>query len=76
MLYIVSSFPSSPLLLILDLSVFRLRSLVSEADDEDNRSEASSLLWVGRNAQSVEKQTKMVKAAFYALQVFYSFFIM
>jgi len=39
--------------------------------------ESSSLLWsTGQSAQQVEQRSKVVKAAFYALQVFYSFFIM
>lgn len=43
------------------------------ADDE-----SSSLLWPGRHgrAGATEQQTKTVKALFYAVQVFYSFFIM
>ncbi|KAF2806590.1 Ctr copper transporter family protein [Mytilinidion resinicola] len=38
--------------------------------------ESSSLLWSGRSVRAVERRNKMVNAAFYALQVFYSFFIM
>ncbi|KAL5461410.1 hypothetical protein PMIN06_002176 [Paraphaeosphaeria minitans] len=44
--------------------------------------EASSLLWPGRHgrasasASASERQTKTLKALFYAVQVFYSFFIM
>jgi hypothetical protein len=35
------------------------------------------MLWVGgRKRDSVEREGKIVKAAFYAVQVFYSFFIM
>jgi copper transporter 1 len=35
------------------------------------------LLWPGRHgARASEQQTKMVKALLYAVQVFYSFFIM
>jgi len=33
-------------------------------------------LWVGSSAQAEEKKGKVVKAALYAVQVFYSFFIM
>lgn len=36
----------------------------------------SSLLWSGKNAQQAETKVKLVKAALYAVQVFYSFFIM
>lgn len=44
---------------------------------EKDEAEASSLLWPsGRNAQTAEKSSKVVKAALYAVQVFYSFFIM
>jgi len=38
--------------------------------------EESSLLWPGQSQLAVDKQARVVKAAFYALQVFYSFFIM
>lgn len=43
-------------------------------DDEDG--ERSSLLWLGQKAGGAEKKVKLVKALFYAVQVFYSFFIM
>lgn len=43
--------------------------------DDDNH-ERSSLLWSGKGAGQQEKKAKVVKAAFYAAQVFYSFFIM
>ncbi|KAL8734767.1 MAG: hypothetical protein Q9181_003052 [Wetmoreana brouardii] len=45
------------------------------SDDDDLR-EPSSLLRAGKNVGEAEKKQKMVKAAFYAVQVFYSFFIM
>ena len=45
-------------------------------DDDDNYPAARSPLWVGRIVGTAEQQTKMVKAALYAVQVFYSFFIM
>lgn len=38
--------------------------------------ELSSLPWSGRNARTEEQRAKIVKAALYGLQVFYSFFIM
>ncbi|KAH6638312.1 Ctr copper transporter family-domain-containing protein [Boeremia exigua] len=38
--------------------------------------ESSSLLHPGRHAGNAEQQAKLVKAALYAAQVFYSFFIM
>lgn len=48
-----------------------LRDVLPAAD------ESSSLLHPGRNAGSnAEQQAKLVKAALYAVQVFYSFFIM
>ncbi|KAL9020964.1 MAG: hypothetical protein Q9185_001791 [Variospora sp. 1 TL-2023] len=47
--------------------------LPSEDDDERER---NSLLWAGKSAGEAEKKQKIVKAAFYAVQVFYSFFIM
>ena len=43
---------------------------------EDDGQESSSLLWPGRNVWEAERSGKVVKAAFYAAQVFYSFFIM
>ncbi|KAF1949442.1 Ctr copper transporter [Byssothecium circinans] len=44
---------------------------------DDLSNESSSLLRPGRHAGRVsEQQTKIVKAIFYAVQVFYSFFIM
>lgn len=43
---------------------------------QDQHSERSSLLPVGSSIAAQEKQTKIVKAAFYGVQVFYSFFIM
>ncbi|KAI4137516.1 MAG: hypothetical protein L6R39_007237 [Caloplaca ligustica] len=46
-----------------------------EADDDDVR-ERSSLLWSGKSAGEAEKKQKLVKAGLYAVQVFYSFFIM
>jgi copper transporter 1 len=49
----------------------------SSAKDVHTTDESSSLLHSGRNAGSnVEQQAKLVKAALYAVQVFYSFFIM
>jgi len=33
-------------------------------------------MWSGRTAQEVEQRSKIVKGALYAVQVFYSFFIM
>jgi len=38
--------------------------------------ESSSLLWAGNAGQQPGRQSKMVKAMLYAVQVFYSFFIM
>lgn len=43
---------------------------------DDEGEERSSLLWLGQRAGSAEKKVKLVKALFYAVQVFYSFFIM
>ena len=41
-----------------------------------NEDEPRSSSWLGKSAAQKEQQTKIVKAAFYAVQVFYSFFIM
>ncbi|KAL8714874.1 MAG: hypothetical protein Q9220_001387 [cf. Caloplaca sp. 1 TL-2023] len=47
------------------------------SDDEDDvLRERSSLLWAGKSAGEAQKKQKIIKAAFYAVQVFYSFFIM
>ncbi|KAF1840449.1 Ctr copper transporter [Cucurbitaria berberidis CBS 394.84] len=44
---------------------------------EDTSNESSSLLGPGRNGgRNEEQQTKIIKAILYAVQVFYSFFIM
>jgi copper transporter 1 len=44
---------------------------------KDSPDESSSLLGPGRNAgRSAEQQAKIVKGLLYAVQVFYSFFIM
>nr|OQO30581.1 hypothetical protein B0A51_01207 [Rachicladosporium sp. CCFEE 5018] len=41
-----------------------------------SRGERSSLLWVGQGRGAEEQTGRVVKAAFYGVQVFYSFFIM
>jgi hypothetical protein len=46
---------------------------------EDETTESSSLLGPGRNGgvgRNTEQQMKIIKAILYAVQVFYSFFIM
>ncbi len=43
---------------------------------EAESGESSSLLWSGKNVGQAERRGKVVKAGFYAVQVFYSFFIM
>jgi solute carrier family 31 (copper transporter), member 1 len=46
-------------------------------EDGHEHDEHSSLLLVGgRRKENVEREGRIVKAAFYAVQVFYSFFIM
>jgi hypothetical protein len=63
-------------------SLQSLRVLVPNAesypfDTVDGEDESSSLLHPGRTAARVsEKQTSIIKALLYAVQVFYSFFIM
>ena len=52
----------------------RLSLDVYEADDDGH--ERSSLLWSGKGQGQQEKKVRLVKAALYAVQVFYSFFIM
>ena len=44
--------------------------------EDDHAATRGSFLWLGQGADTREKKTKLVKAAFYAVQVFYSFFIM
>ncbi|KAL8823016.1 MAG: hypothetical protein Q9191_006263 [Dirinaria sp. TL-2023a] len=51
-----------------------MNSLPIDGGNSNDRS--SSLLWSGKNAQQAETKVKLVKAALYAVQVFYSFFIM
>jgi len=52
-------------------------SSATNGDVEDRTHERSSLLVVGRDAKSMEeKKGKTIKALLYAVQVFYSFFIM
>ncbi|KAK6432007.1 copper transpport protein [Oleoguttula sp. CCFEE 5521] len=41
-----------------------------------SHAERSSLLWVGQGRSAEEQTGRVVKAAFYGVQVFYSFFIM
>ena len=43
---------------------------------QDDVPESRSLLWSGRSIGEADRRAKIVKAAFYAVQVFYSFFIM
>ncbi|KAL9604814.1 MAG: hypothetical protein Q9219_000262 [cf. Caloplaca sp. 3 TL-2023] len=45
-------------------------------DDDDDMRRRGSLLWAGKSAGEAEKKQKLIRAAFYAVQVFYSFFIM
>lgn len=44
-------------------------------EDEDHEA-PSSFKWLGKQSNQALQKTKMIKAAFYATQVFYSFFIM
>lgn len=57
---------------------YEAHSSAKRGDDIPNTTsdESSSLLWPGRSARGVERRSKLVKAALYAIQVFYSFFIM
>ena len=48
-------------------------ALLNQGDGDQER---SSLLWSGKSARETETKVKLIKAAFYAVQVFYSFFIM
>lgn len=45
-------------------------------DDDGAGRDRGSFLWSGKGAGRQEKKVRLVKAAFYAVQVFYSFFIM
>lgn len=49
---------------------------VPKVDGDDMGEERRSLLWAGRNQKDADTRQRLVKAAFYAVQVFYSFFIM
>lgn len=49
--------------------------LQDDGDDDAGR-DRGSFLWSGKGAGQQEKKIRLVKAALYAVQVFYSFFIM
>ncbi len=49
---------------------------VFQDDDGDTGRDRGSFLWSGKGAGQQEKKVRLVKAVFYAVQVFYSFFIM
>ena len=49
---------------------------VFQDDDDDAGRDRGSFLWSGKGAGQQEKKVRLVKAALYAVQVFYSFFIM
>lgn len=49
---------------------------MSLKDDDEDVPKRSSSFWAGKNVGDAEKKQKMVKAVLYAVQVFYSFFIM
>lgn len=53
-----------------------VRSSKAKGFEDDAGQEASLLLWPGRNQDNAQRKAKAVKAALYAVQVFYSFFIM
>ncbi|KAK3072614.1 copper transpport protein [Teratosphaeriaceae sp. CCFEE 6253] len=55
---------------------FRAVGLMDAPADGGERGERGSLLWAGSSARAEEKKGRVVKAALYAVQVFYSFFIM
>lgn len=48
----------------------------NDHDDDDAGQDRGSFLWSGKGAGQQEKKIRLVKAALYAVQVFYSFFIM
>ncbi|KAL8729833.1 MAG: hypothetical protein Q9166_004474 [cf. Caloplaca sp. 2 TL-2023] len=50
--------------------------IVSSKDDDEDIRERSSSVWAGKNVGEAEKKQKIFKAVLYAVQVFYSFFIM
>ncbi|KAI4186887.1 MAG: hypothetical protein L6R41_003165 [Letrouitia leprolyta] len=52
----------------------RAKEHILQVDDDDAR-ERRSLLWSGKSTGEAEKKQKLIKAALYAVQVFYSFFI-
>lgn len=49
---------------------------VDGEDDPTSPTARRSFMWLGQGADTREKRVRLVKAAFYAVQVFYSFFIM
>jgi len=51
--------------------------MINEDDvGNDAAEDRSSFLWSGKSIGDKEKKVRLVKAALYAAQVFYSFFIM
>ena len=53
-----------------------LEAKPEKVDGENDTPGRGSFLWSGKGAEAREKKERLVKAAFYAVQVFYSFFIM
>ena len=49
---------------------------LQDDDDDDAGQNRGSFLWSGKGAGQQEKKIRLAKAALYAAQVFYSFFIM
>ena len=70
-----NSFPSESLNFP-PTSVQSREAKVSCEGEEVDGQERSSLLWSGKGQGQQAKKIRLVKAALYAVQVFYSFFIM
>lgn len=51
-------------------------SIATKGTDDGEDEEGRSLLRLGQSQTGVEQKARLAKAAFYAVQVFYSFFIM
>lgn len=45
-------------------------------DQDEDDTERTPFLWTGRQQVEVSKRAHVIKAIFYGVQVFYSFFIM
>lgn len=68
---------SSELLCIWTKAELKSFSVLAEGNgDDETPTSRRSFLWIGKDAEAREKKIRIIKGAYYAVQVFYSFFIM